>query len=423
MVKKRPRAVVHSDGEEERELHSIRSRCYRQVPAAYEHLLSMITQETKKTHRKKVFVGMSGGVDSSVSAALLKEAGFDVTGVFIKAWYPDFLDCSWRSERMDAMRVAVALGIPFLTFDCEKEYKKNVIDYMIATYAKGHTPNPDVMCNRSVKFDAFWRRAKALGADAIAMGHYARISDASTLEAHNTEHARDNTKYSLLAGTDLNKDQSYFLWTLTQTDLSHTLFPIGDRTKSEVRNEARRFHLSVAEKSDSQGICFLGAVDLTEFLAHFIDVKKGNVLNERGEIIGTHDGAVFYTLGQRHGFTITKKAPDDGAHYIVAKDTTANTLTVGSRNALKEEYARATVDIEQTNWIGRAPQEGKWYAGRIRYRQKLQKCLVTLCNHGTQTVTLRFDEPQSAVTPGQSVVLYQHDICLGGGVIAPYDGV
>jgi tRNA-specific 2-thiouridylase len=217
------------------------------------------------TKGKKVYVGMSGGVDSSLSAALLLEQGYDVTGVFIKVWQPDFVECTWKEDRLDAMRVAAHLGIPFVTLDLEQEYKQGVIDYMIEEYRIGRTPNPDVMCNREVKFGAFWKWAQAQGADYIATGHYAQ-----------TDGIR------LLASQDVNKDQTYFLWTLTQKDLSHVLFPIGHMVKDDVRREAEKRNLTTSFKKDSQGLCFVGTIDIKTLLKEYIKEKPGDVCDIEG---------------------------------------------------------------------------------------------------------------------------------------------
>ncbi|MEK7118469.1 MAG: tRNA 2-thiouridine(34) synthase MnmA, partial [Patescibacteria group bacterium] len=239
--------------------------------------------------KRKVFVGLSGGVDSSVSAALLKEQGYDVVGVFIKVWQADFLPCTWREERRDAMRAAAHLNIPFLTLDLEKEYKKEVVDYMIREYGAGRIPNPDVMCNKHVKFGAFLDFAKKHGADFIATGHYSRVVS--------RQESVGSRKFVLLKGADKEKDQSYFLWTLTQAQLAHTLFPVGHLKKSQVRLLARKFGLSNAEKKDSQGLCFIGAIDMAKFLKQYLHTEKGDVRNENGDIVGTHDGALLYTIG------------------------------------------------------------------------------------------------------------------------------
>jgi tRNA-specific 2-thiouridylase len=359
----------------------------------------------KNTSDKKVYVGMSGGVDSSVSAALLKEQGFDVTGVFIKVWQPDFMPCSWKEERRDAMRVAAHLNIPFLTLDMEKEYKQEVVDYMIDEYKKGRTPNPDVMCNRYVKFGGFFDWAMAQGADYVATGHYARIG--------NGHLGNQDDHCNLLKGKDDNKDQSYFLWTLTKEKLAKTLFPVGDIEKPEVRKLAEKFQLPNAAKKDSQGLCFVGKIDMKEFLKHFIEEKPGDVLNTEGEVVGHHTGALFYTLGERHGFTITKKTPDDKPYFVVAKDNEKNTLTVSN-----EKYSEAEckmVPIMQTNWIGDVPHEEKIYQARVRYRGNFHEVKITPLSNNSAKIL--FINSQDVITPGQSIVVYEGERCVGGGII------
>jgi tRNA-specific 2-thiouridylase len=357
---------------------------------------SMSTPPTLRSiskDRGKVFVGLSGGVDSAVSAALLKRAGYEVTGVFIKVWQPDFLECTWREERRDAMRVAARLNIPFLFFDFEEEYKKGVADYMIEEYRQGRTPNPDVMCNREIKFGAFWKKAKEMGADYIATGHYAQ-----------------NIDDQLLEGTDKNKDQSYFLWTLTSHDLKHVLFPVGGLLKEEVRKLASKFNLPVAEKKDSQGICFLGHIDLQDFLARYINVIPGDVRDAKGEVIGKHNGALFYTLGERHGFEIFTKEPTSHAYYVVGKDVDANTITV-SNNAKEIEALLPTQSkIKAENWIREMSSKSINLLARIRYRQ--EKFPISL-----QENTVHFSTPQTAAS-GQSIVFYNGDECLGGAIIS-----
>ncbi len=349
---------------------------------------------------KKVYIGMSGGVDSSVSAALLKKEGYDVTGVFIKVWQPDWINCTWKEDRLDAMRVAAQLGIPFVTLDLEREYKEEVVDYMIREYKLGRTPNPDVMCNRFVKFGGFWSWAMKQGADFVATGHYAQVQK------------NDKGLYELIAGNDSNKDQSYFLWTLTQEQLSKTLFPVGNIEKPEVRELARKFNLPTAEKKDSQGLCFIGKIDVKEFLSHYIDLKKGNVLNEKGEIIGEHDGAFFYTVGERHGFTITKKSPNDKPHYVISKDIDANTITVSCKLVDGSfPNAQTEVSLREINWNqGKIPKGNNLYV-RSRYREPLQKIVKI------NEKFVNFENPQSTLSPGQSLVVYDGDICLGGGII------
>lgn len=369
----------------------------------------------KNQKKGKVFIGLSGGVDSSVSAALLKKAGYDVTGVFIKVWQPDFLPCTWKEDRLDAMRVTARLDIPFIMLDLEKEYKKEVVDYMIAEYKKGRTPNPDVMCNQHVKFGAFFKKAMKAGADFVATGHYACVEEVKSKNEKGKSTELSGSKYKLLAGVDKEKDQSYFLWTLTQRELSKTLFPVGGYKKSEVRKLAKKFGLLTADKKDSQGLCFMGQLDMKDFLKHFMKQKRGDVLNEQREVIGFHEGAVFFTLGERHGFTITKKGTHDLPYYVVAKNMKKNTITVA--HELHKEIPREAgknINLSHTNWtMGELPQRGKQYSARVRYRQPLEKCKVARANNNTEVI---FEKPQVAA-PGQSLVLYSGDECLGGGII------
>jgi len=355
---------------------------------------NLIRQKKLQNSKGKVYVGLSGGVDSSVSAALLKEQGYDVTGVFIKVWKPEFIKCDWREDRLDAMRVCAKLEIPFKDLDLEKEYKEEVFDYMIREYKEGRTPNPDVMCNKSIKFGAFLRWALENGADYVATGHYARV--------------RGNGTVKMLAGRDKNKDQTYFLWTLTQEQLKHVLFPIGDLEKPEVRKIAKKFDLLTAEKKESQGLCFVGMVEMRDFLKRFLPEKRGNVLNEEGRVIGYHDGAYYYTLGQRHGFVITEKTPDDKPRFIVAKDVKKNTITVSDKTGDFEQRVsdKKEIEIGDVNWInGKLPDLNKKYQARIRYRQPLQNCKVF---EGSVAGEIRvvFDEFQKSVSSGQSLVLY-----------------
>lgn len=346
---------------------------------------------------KKVFVGMSGGVDSSVSAALLKRQGYNITGVFIKVWQPEWINCTWKEDRLDAMRVAAQLDIPFITLKFEKEYKEEVVDFMINEYRAGRTPNPDVMCNARVKFGGFYDWAMKQGADFVATGHYAQIENGE-----------------LKMGNDQNKDQSYFLWTLKKEQLAHVLFPVGDIEKPEVRKLAKKFGLVTAEKKDSQGLCFIGKIDIKEFLSHYIPEKRGDVLDEKGKVIGYHDGAFFYTIGERHGFTITEKTPYDMPYFVFSKDVEKNTITVSNRNPEGSlPNGRTKVELKEINWIsGRAPEVGKRLTARSRYRESLQEIKMV---DGT---TIEFMRPQSTLSPGQSLVIYEADICLGGGIIS-----
>ncbi|MEI7765095.1 MAG: tRNA 2-thiouridine(34) synthase MnmA [bacterium] len=365
-----------------------------------------MNKENKKTaygeRGRTIFVGMSGGVDSSVSAALLKEQGYSVVGVFIRTWHPDFLACNEEEERRDAMRVCAHLDIPFLTFDFEEVYKKEVADYMIREYKEGRTPNPDVMCNKYVKFGAFLEKSLSMGADYVATGHYSinklRI-----------------TNYELRKGLDSSKDQSYFLWTLKQEQLSKILFPIGHLKKTEVRRLAKKFKLPVAEKKDSQGICFLGAVDLKDFLKHYIKEKKGKVLNRDGEEVGYHGGVVFFTLGERHGFTITKKNSDDTPYYVIDKNIKKNILYVSKdKNSLENNFFSSSFELNNTNWINKFPNMNKEYTAQIRYHGELLHCKINMKNK--TKVEIIFAKP-TQIASGQSVVIYDGDICIGGGVI------
>lgn len=348
---------------------------------------------------------MSGGVDSSVAAAILLKEGYEVTGVFMKVWEPDFLPCIWREERRDALRVAAHLGISLLTWDFEREYKEGVADYMIREYKAGRTPNPDVMCNKEVKFGAFFRRAVQEGADFVATGHYARVVSGD-----------ENGVFKMFAGVDRAKDQSYFLWTLGQGELQRTLFPLGEYTKTEVRILAKKFELPTAEKKDSQGLCFVGKLDMKDFLAHFIKEQEGVVLNEEGVPLGVHRGVCFYTLGERHGFTITKKTNADAPYYIVAKDLEHNTLRVAHKISKQPfSVAEREVNLCQVNFFRSVlPEMNKTYTARIRYHGELYICTIKM--QDVQRATLHFEVPVM-VAPGQSVVLYSGDECLGGGVV------
>lgn len=383
---------------------------------------------------KKVFVGMSGGVDSSVSAALLKEQGYDVTGVFIKVWQADFLPCNWREERRDAMRVAAHLSIPFVTLDLEKEYKEEVVDYMIREYAAGRIPNPDVMCNKHVKFGAFYAYAKTQGAELIATGHYARkesqaISHKS--QEYSTTHGSDKSllqletcNFKLLTGVDKEKDQSYFLWTIDQDVLSHTLFPVGHLEKNQVRELASRFGLPNAEKKDSQGLCFMGKIDMSDFLKHYLRTIPGNVLSEDGSVIGTHNGALLYTIGQRKGFETQKISEHEEPYFVIAKDIDANTVTVAHRTKHDVSPVASLVHVSGVHIIhpGRlkTTSEIPLFA-RIRYRGELFPVEVKGVRSEGGECEVRFMHSVEGIAPGQSLVFYRGDECEGGAVIVSAD--
>lgn len=353
----------------------------------------------------KVFVGMSGGVDSSVSAYLLKKAGHDVTGVFIRVWQPEGGECTWKDERRDAMRVAAHLDIPFVTLDLRDAYKKGVVDYMISEYKAGRTPNPDVMCNRQVKFGAFSNWAKEQGGDFVATGHYAQIKDGQMCE-----------------GADANKDQSYFLWTLTKDELRHVMFPVGHLQKSEVRTIAEKAKLPVFDKKDSQGVCFIGHIDMKEFLKGYIETRKGDVLDVQGQVIGEHEGALLYTIGERHGFTIFKQKTDQKRLYIVAKDIEANTLTVSDTVSAEDtdlKSGESKTEIHITDVVLRTDiDQLKHLECRTRYRQKriLIQSIKKIQGKTGVELTVALTKNQ-LVSSGQSMVLYDGEVCVGGGVI------
>ena len=350
--------------------------------------------------KQRVFVGLSGGVDSSVAAKRLIDAGYDVTGVFIKTWQPDFIPCTWEAERRDAMRVAAHLGIPFLTCDGEAAYRDDVAVYMIREYKAGRTPNPDVMCNKYVKFGAFLSFAKAHGADKVATGHYARMVE------REGEHL-------LMRGKDSEKDQSYFLWTLTKEQRADILFPIGDTKKSDIRKEAKAAGLPTHAKEDSQGICFLGEIDMKEFLMQMVDTVPGIVLNEHGEHIGTHDGALLYTIGQRHGFAITDPGSKEVPQYVVSKDIGMNTVTVSPH---QKTAHGSTVRLGEVNWIG--TEATGTLSAQFRYRQKPFGVSVEVLGDSNARCTVQGEVETPSL--GQSCVFYDGDTVRGGGII---DGV
>lgn len=369
----------------------------------------------------KVYVGMSGGVDSSLTAALLVEAGHDVTGVYMKNWTKDMpgLKCPWADDLADAKRVAVQLGIDFKVFDFEKEYKQKVVDYMITEYQAGRTPNPDIMCNQEVKFKLFLDAALEDGADMIATGHYARVTNhaTGTISAGNgfaPQRAADVSLQKgvggkLLRAVDDKKDQTYFLYRVMAEALSKTLFPLGEFTKPEVRAMAEKRGLYTATKKDSQGICFVGQVGIKEFLSQYVDTRPGEIIDKvTGKVLGMHDGAIFYTLGQRHGLDVGGGLP----YYVVGKDMTKNEVYVTTN--LNDDYLwRDEVELSSVHWIGHQPKNGK-YQVRIRHQAPLVEAELEL---GKDKTKIKLLSQQRAIAPGQSMVVYDGDECLGGGII------
>lgn len=342
----------------------------------------------------KIYVGMSGGVDSSVTAALLKQQGHDITGVYMKNWTQDLpgMKCPWADDLADAKRVAVQLGIDFKIFDFQDEYRQAVVDYMIAEYQAGRTPNPDVMCNQEIKFKLFLQTSLADGAEMIATGHYARVQNGQ-----------------LLAGLDTNKDQSYFLYRITEDALRKTLFPLGGLTKPEVRAKAEEFGLVTATKKDSQGICFVGEVGIKEFLQQYVTGEPGDIVDlVSGKVVGTHDGAIFYTIGQRHGLGVGGGLP----YYVVKKDMAKNIVYV-TTNLNDEHLWGDELKVTQLHWINTAPQDGASLQVRTRYRAPLIGTTITFKDNAA-LLTLAVAE--RAITAGQSAVLYEGARVVGGGI-------
>ena len=398
-----------------------------------------------KVTAKKVYVAMSGGVDSSVAAALLKKKGYEVTGVFFKPWQPDkgLAFCNWEKDRRDAIAVAEVLGIPFKTWDFSKEYKNKVGVYMIEAYRQGITPNPDVMCNKEIKFGLFLKKALKEGADFIATGHYVQLRTASDKRQATSQKKiipADNLKpktYSLFQAKDKNKDQSYFLWTLTQEQLKYCLFPIGDYTKPEVRKLAKKFNLSTFDKKDSQGVCFIGQLNMKEFLKKYIKPKPGKIILQvlQGspvnraalyKVVGMHERAVYYTIGQRHGLNI---ANGGGPYYVSGKDLKKNLVFVTKD---EKKLGEKEITISNLNWINPQPKvihtQGstlRSFKVKARYRTPAVPAKVihtqgsTLRRATLRRVIIRTSKPIRAVTPGQSVVFYRGKEVLGGGIISP----
>ncbi|QQX78617.1 tRNA 2-thiouridine(34) synthase MnmA [Shewanella sp. KX20019] len=355
---------------------------------------------------KKVIVGMSGGVDSSVSAYLLMKQGYQVEGLFMKNWEEDDTDeyCAAADDLKDAQAVCNKLGIKLHTVNFASEYWDNVFEYFLAEYKAGRTPNPDIICNKEIKFKAFLEFAdEILDADYIAMGHYVRRRDI------------DGTS-QMLRGVDGNKDQSYFLYTLSHEQVARSLFPVGELQKSEVREIAKEMGLITHDKKDSTGICFIGERKFTDFLATFLPAQPGKIETSEGEVIGQHQGLMYHTLGQRKGLGIGGlKNSNDDPWYVVDKDLVRNVLVVGQGGNHPRLMSNGLI-ADQLHWVDKkGPENGTKITLKTRYRQHDVPCTVTY--DSVDRIRVIFNEPVAAVTPGQSAVFYDGEICLGGGII------
>jgi len=390
--------------------------------------------------KKRVVVGLSGGVDSSVTAYLLKEQGYEVIGMFMKNWHDDSVtisdECPWLDDSNDAMIVAQHLGIPFQAIDLSVEYKERIVDYMFKEYQSGRTPNPDVLCNREIKFDIFLKTALKLGADYVATGHYARKEETEV---------NGKKVYRLLGGKDPNKDQSYFLCQLTQEQLSKALFPVGELLKPEVREIAKKAGLTTAEKKDSQGLCFIGKVHLPDFLQQRLETKKGKVVaidaqapvyqngkisedlasisepyhysKNSGNEVGDHNGAHFYTIGQRKGLKMGGFAEP---MFVIGTDTHENIIYMGMGENHPGLYRKGLfITNADEHWVRPDLKlkigESRNYLSRIRYRQQLEPCTLHKKEEGLYII---FDRPQKAITPGQFAAWYDGEELIGSGVIS-----
>lgn len=396
-------------------------------------------QNPERGKGKRVVVGLSGGVDSSVAAYLLKEQGYEVIGMFMKNWHDDSVtiskECPWLDDSNDAMIVAQHLGIPFQAIDLSKEYKERIVDYMFAEYQRGRTPNPDVLCNREIKFDIFLQAALKIGADFVATGHYARKGKIE----------KDGEAiYQLLSGKDTNKDQSYFLCQLTQAQLSKSLFPVGELLKPEVREIARKINLVTADKKDSQGLCFVGKVHLPDFLQQRLESKKGKVIEipasspvfkngfeatelknisasyilspSAGEVIGEHKGAHYYTIGQRKGLNL---GGNEKPLFVIGTDTTENIIYTGMGEDHPGLYRKGLfISNNDIHWVREdlrmSEGESRNYSARVRYRQSLVPCTLHRRAEGLYII---FDKPQKSITPGQFAAWYDGEELIGSGVI------
>jgi len=370
--------------------------------------MNLNTPNLNKLQKKKIVVGLSGGVDSSVTALLLKQQGYEVTGLFMKNWEDDDTDeyCSSKQDLIDAVSVADKIGIDIEAVNFSKEYKDRVFSNFLSEYQAGRTPNPDILCNAEIKFKAFLDHAMSMGADLIATGHYAQVR----------ENPLKPGLFQLMKADDGSKDQSYFLYRLNQAQLSKTLFPLGTYLKREVREIAREAGLINAEKKDSTGICFIGERPFQEFLSKYLPRKPGDIKTPEGKLMGRHEGLMYYTLGQRQGLKIGGSRDSNGEPWFVAaKDMAKNELIVvqGHEHPL---LLNDGLLASQLTWIDPEPPITNWvYAAKTRYRQPDAPCEIDRITENE--IEIRFGQKQWAITPGQSAVVYESNVCLGGGII------
>lgn len=356
----------------------------------------MKQQDHTTLNSRTVYVGLSGGVDSSVSAYLLSKQGYKVVGVYMKNWSQDLpgFECPWFEDYQDAKRIAVQLKIDFKMFDFETDYKNLVVDYMIDEYKKGRTPNPDIMCNQEIKFRLFLQACQKDGADFIATGHYAKTKDGKLFRAK-----------------DENKDQTYFLYRVTSKAMASTIFPLGDLTKKEVRQIAKEQNLITATKKESMGVCFVGKVGIKDFLSNYVKTSPGKIIDQNGQVVGEHDGAIFYTIGQRHGLNTGGGKP----YYVTGKDMKTNTVFVTTKLDDKKLW-NSQIDLIDVHWINNQPDDDEVLHVRLRHRGPLIQVKSIIFDKNIISLLLANEE--RAVTSGQSAVLYSGQEVLGGGIVA-----